>query len=285
MNKDGIILINKQISFTSRDVVNIIEKKFRTKKVGHAGTLDPFADGLLILGIEKGTKTLQFLEGYKKTYIATLLLGKTTDTFDTEGKVIDEKTPVLHSNEEISDVLASFLGKIKQIPPIYSALKIKGMKLYEYARKGIEVEIKEREIEIFNIKLISYSNDTLVFEVECSKGTYIRTLAMDIASKLGECGHLINLKRTKIGSFDLTDAKTIDEIEEIDIISIYDSLKDFPTEILNEKKSLDIKNGKKYISNNKDDLIFLVDENKHPLAIYERYKIGEDIFISKRGLF
>lgn len=186
---DGLILINKQKGFTSHDVVNVIRKKLNTKKVGHTGTLDPNATGVLPILIGKGTKISKYLMEHDKTYIATLKLGEKTDTGDSEGQVIEEKSiPKDLRKEDINDVLQNFFGKQKQVPPMYSAIKINGKKLYEYAREGKEVKLEAREIEIYKIELLEYQNNKIKFEVECSKGTYIRTLCEDIAKKLGTVG-------------------------------------------------------------------------------------------------
>ena len=157
---DGLILINKQKGFTSHDVVNVIRKKLNTKKVGHTGTLDPNATGVLPILIGKGTKISKYLMEHDKTYIATLKLGEKTDTGDSEGQVIEEKSiPKDLRKEDINDVLQSFLGKQKQLPPMYSAIKVNGKKLYEYARKGQQVEIKPRNIEIYDIELIKVNKE------------------------------------------------------------------------------------------------------------------------------
>lgn len=178
---DGILLINKPAGYTSHDIVGIVRKKLHTKKVGHCGTLDPDATGVLVVCVNKATKAIQFLMSDTKFYRATLSLGKSTDTYDASGKVLEEKEVGALSENQVIDVLNSFMGKSKQKPPIYSAIKVNGKKLYEYARNGEEVEIKERNIEIMMIKMISFSNNEIVFDVKCSKGTYIRSLCVDIA--------------------------------------------------------------------------------------------------------
>ena len=161
---DGLILINKQKGFTSHDVVNVIRKKLNTKKVGHTGTLDPNATGVLPILIGKGTKISKYLMEHDKTYIATLKLGEKTDTGDSEGQVIEEKSiPKDLRKEDINDVLQSFLGKQKQLPPMYSAIKINGKKLYEYAREEKEVKIEPRNIEIYKIELLEYQNNKIKF--------------------------------------------------------------------------------------------------------------------------
>lgn len=177
---DGILLINKPIGLTSRDVVNKLTKKFGTKKIGHTGTLDPFASGVLILTINKGTKISSYIEDLDKEYIAELLLGISTDTLDLEGEIISKKEVKLPLNKEkILEVISHYIGQIKQVPPMYSALKVNGEPLYKLARRGEVIERKERDIIIHNIDLLSITNERLLINVKCSKGTYIRTLGND----------------------------------------------------------------------------------------------------------
>lgn len=210
---DGVIIINKQKNFTSHDVVNVIRKKLNIKKVGHTGTLDPNATGVLPILVGKATKISKYLIEHDKTYIATIKLGEKTDTGDSEGQVIEEKlVPTDLKKEDINNALQSFLGKQKQVPPIYSAIKINGKKLYEYAREGKEVNLEAREIEIYKIQLLEYKNSKIKFEVECSKGTYIRTLCEDIAKKLGTVGYMEELQRTKVNNFKIGDSVLLDDI-------------------------------------------------------------------------
>lgn len=210
---DGVIIINKQKNFTSHDVVNVIRKKLNIKKVGHTGTLDPNATGVLPILVGKATKISKYLIEHDKTYIATIKLGEKTDTGDSEGQVIEEKlVPTDLKKEDINNALQSFLGKQKQVPPMYSAIKINGKKLYEYAREGKEVNLEAREIEIYKIQLLEYKNSKIKFEVECSKGTYIRTLCEDIAKKLGTVGYMEELQRTKVNNFKIGDSVLLDDI-------------------------------------------------------------------------
>ena len=214
---NGIILINKEKGCTSHDVVNKVKHIFN-KKVGHTGTLDPDATGLLPILIGKGTKLSYYLINHDKEYEVTLKLGERTDTADSEGKVIEkqEVNVEILSEEEISKVLDSFLGKQEQIPPMYSAIKLNGKKLYEYARKNIEVDVKPREIEIYDIKLnkVDEEEKLICFTVHCSKGTYIRSLCEDIAQSLGTIGYMKELNRTKVGIFDIKDSISIEELED-----------------------------------------------------------------------
>ncbi len=213
---DGIIIINKPKGCTSHDIVYKI-KKMLNKKVGHTGTLDPMAEGVLPILIGKGTLLSKYLINHDKKYIVNLQLGIKTDTADSEGKIIEEKQVrnELLNEETITEILKSFIGKQEQIPPIYSAIKVNGKKLYEYARKGQEIEIKPRQIEIYNINLIKYSPEekNIEFEVYCGKGTYIRSLCEDIAKKFETVGYMKSLKRIQVGNFKIQDSVTIEELE------------------------------------------------------------------------
>ena len=215
---DGIIIINKTKGCTSHDIVYKI-KKMLNKKVGHTGTLDPMAEGVLPILIGKGTQLSKYLINHDKKYIVELQLGIKTDTADSEGKIIEEKTvnETKLSKENITNVLQTFIGKQEQIPPIYSAIKVNGKKLYEYARKGQEVELKPRQIEIYDIKLIDYSMDEkqIKFEVFCGKGTYIRSLCEDIATKFETVGYMKSLKRTQVGNFKIDNSITIEELKNL----------------------------------------------------------------------
>ncbi|MFR0922229.1 MAG: tRNA pseudouridine(55) synthase TruB [Clostridia bacterium] len=215
---DGIIIINKTKGCTSHDIVYKI-KKMLNKKVGHTGTLDPMAEGVLPILIGKGTQLSKYLINHDKKYIVELQLGIKTDTADSEGKIIEEKTvnETKLSKENITNVLQTFIGKQEQIPPIYSAIKVNGKKLYEYARKGQEVELKQRQIEIYDIKLIDYSMDEkqIKFEVFCGKGTYIRSLCEDIATKFETVGYMKSLKRTQVGNFKIDNSITIEELKNL----------------------------------------------------------------------
>ncbi len=209
---DGIILINKEKKYTSHDVVAKVKKILKVK-VGHTGTLDPNATGILPLLLGNATKISKYLINHNKEYIAELKLGVKTDTADGEGKVIAEKQVNLEEifeniNESIQQILNSFVGKTLQKPPMYSAIKVNGKKLYEYARKNEKVEVKSRQIEIYKMELIK-------FKVRCSKGTYIRTLCEDIAEKLNTYGYMKELQRTEVGDFKIENAITIGELEEL----------------------------------------------------------------------
>lgn len=213
---NGIIIINKHKGCTSHDIVYKVKKMFN-EKVGHTGTLDPMATGVLPLLIGKGTQCSKYLINHDKIYNVTLQLGEKTDTADSEGKVIETKEVKEKTlkKENIEKILEKFKGKQEQIPPIYSAIKVNGKKLYEYARKGQEVEIKPRKIEIYNIELLNINKKQkqIEFQVSCSKGTYIRSLCEDIAQRLGTVGYMLELKRIQVGNFNIKEAITIEQLE------------------------------------------------------------------------
>lgn len=208
---DEFILINKPIGWTSHDVVGYLRKQFpKGTKVGHSGTLDPFASGLLIVGVGRGaTKRLDEFKNLPKTYEAILFLGATSDTQDKDGVITLTNIDKKYTREEIEKVLQKFIGPQLQTPPMYSAKKINGQKLYDLARKGIEVERKPNEIEIYNIELLSYDYPRLKIRVDCSTGTYIRTLAHDIGQQLGCGAYCEELTRTRIGEHTLDNAQEI----------------------------------------------------------------------------
>ena len=212
---DGIIIINKEKNWTSNDIVQKL-KGILHEKTGHTGTLDPLATGVLPILVGKGTSLSKYLINHDKEYVATIKLGEKTSTGDQEGEII-EKEPVTEKmldDDNIKQVLKSFLGKQSQIPPMYSAIKVKGKKLYEYARSGKTVEVKARDIEIFDISLISVSKDIkeIIFKVWCSKGTYIRSLCEDIAEKLGTVGFMSGLNRIRVGDFRIEQAVRISDV-------------------------------------------------------------------------
>jgi|TARA_B100000929_G_scaffold286452_1_gene271601 tRNA pseudouridine55 synthase len=209
-----IINIDKPIDWSSFDVVKKIRNITKHKKVGHGGTLDPFASGVLIIGTEIDTKTLTSISNSDKTYEAELELGRTTNTLDTEGSIVDEmQIPEIKSNILVS-VLNNFLGSQKQQPPMYSAKKHKGTRLYKLARKNIEVDRKDVDININSIDLIDFNSNSIKFRVDCSKGTYVRVLGKDIAEKLGTVGYLTSLKRTKVGNYLVNDSISVESFQE-----------------------------------------------------------------------
>lgn len=214
----GILIVNKPKGFTSQDVVSKVKKILNIKKAGHTGTLDPMATGVLPVLLNEYTKLSKYLIEHDKTYIAEIKLGKKTDTGDSEGEVIEFSDVNLEylQTEYIEKVLSNFLGIQKQIPPMYSAIKVNGKKLYEYAREGKKIEVKPREIEIYDIKLleIDRENLTIKFEVSCSKGTYIRVLCENIAESLETVGYMCSLTRVRVDRFKIENSITFDELEE-----------------------------------------------------------------------
>ena len=212
---NGIIVINKPKNYTSHDVVAKVKKILNIKKVGHTGTLDPNATGVLPLLLNQGTKLSKYLIEHDKEYEVTLKLGIKTDTLDGEGNILEEQEVDWNNLKDVENVLNSFIGKQEQIPPMYSAIKVNGKKLYEYARKGQTVEIAPRNIEIYEINLqeINKKTNEIKFKVSCSKGTYIRSICYDIAVKLGTIGYMKELNRTKVGRFSIENSITIEELE------------------------------------------------------------------------
>ncbi len=236
--KSGIVIINKEKGDTSQKVVSKVKRILNVKKAGHIGTLDPLATGVLPVLIGEATKLSKYLIEHNKTYIATIQLGQKRDTGDEEGKII-EMCEVGNIDEKIvKQVLKGFEGLQKQIPPQYSAIKVNGKKLYEYARKGQEVEIPAREIEIYAIRLLEIKQEEkqMMFEVSCSKGTYIRVLCEDIAEKLGTCGYMKNLQRIAVDKFLIENATELEKLSENHVISVEDLYNDYPQIDLNKRK-------------------------------------------------
>lgn len=283
---NGLLIINKPKEYTSHDIVNIVRKKLNTKKVGHTGTLDPNATGVLPILIGQATKISKYLVEHKKTYIATLKLGEQRDTGDSEGNIVEQDLNLkIFDIKQIEQTLSNFLGKQQQIPPMYSAIKVKGKKLYEYARNGQEIEIKPRDIEVYNISLKNYNQkDEIEFEVECSKGTYIRTLCEDIAKKLGTIGYMKELQRTKINEFEIQNAVSLDDLDNVNpqdkLISIEKIFKDKPEIKLNERKLELFLNGVQLTYDLEDELYRVYSSNKFiGLGIVKNKLLKRDVVI------
>lgn len=289
MELNGIFLINKEKGLSSRKIDDLLNKKFNIKKSGHLGTLDPFASGLLIIAVNKATKLLQFINDDIKEYIAVLKLGDKTETFDTEGEIIEKKPITKFSENDILNVFKELKSITKMVPPIFSAIKFKGKKLYEYALKKKEINLKnfERDVKIYDLKLISFTNDEIKFRCIVSKGTYIRSLGVLIAEKLNNIGYLTSLERTKIGNFNLSEAKTINEVQESDLIPYNKILTDYFKVKVDDKIINIIKCGKKFYLNGDLDIypdkILIVDKNDNYLAIYKYSE--SNIYLPFRGLF
>ena len=279
--KSGSLLINKEIGLTSRREVNNVSRKLGEKKAGHIGTLDPFAEGLLIVLLGSSTKIAPFLEVMDKTYLATLKLGQKTNTGDLTGEAVETKEIPELKKDEISKVLHSFLGKSSQIPPIFSALKVNGQEMYKYARKGIEIERKPREVHIFSLDLVSFEKDEIVFIAKVSKGTYIRTLGEDIAEKLGTVGHLRKLTRLEVGPYSLKDAKRSSEVTEKDLLPISKMLSHLKTFECDEELAKKASNGMHFRLPVNDETILLKDKDGI-IAFYKREPNG--VYSCVRGL-
>lgn len=276
---NGILIINKEKGCTSHDIVYKVKKIFN-EKVGHTGTLDPLAEGVLPILIGKGTLCSKYLINHDKKYVVNLALGQKTETADLEGKIIEEKKIPDKSlaQNEIEKVLKSFIGKQQQMPPIYSAIKVNGKKLYEYARKGQNVEIKTREIEIYDIKLmnIDAQKKQIQFEVFCGKGTYIRSLCEDIAEKLETVGYMESLKRIQVGDFKIEESSKIQELEEnkedtkyleSKIISVEEIFKNKEKIKLDDKKMQLFLNGVKITQNQENDIYRIYNKNEKFIGI------------------
>ena len=259
---DGVLIINKPKGYTSHDIVNIVKKELNITKVGHAGTLDPNATGVLPVLIGNATKISKYLIEHDKVYIAELKLGEKSSTGDLEGEIIEKKSVPKLNEDQIKDTLKLFLGKQQQIPPMYSSIKINGKKAYEYARKGLKVEMEPREIEIMNISLMKFQDNIITFKVKCSKGTYIRVLCEDIAKSLGTVGLMKELCRIKVNEFDIKNSVTLDDIKNgnVQVINIEEIFKLQSCIKLNNRETKLFLNGLK-LSNNKLDGLYRVYNN------------------------
>lgn len=217
---DGILLLDKPAGCTSHDIVDRVRKKLKMKRIGHAGTLDPLATGLLIILVGKSTKASQYLISLDKEYEATLLLGQTTDSQDADGQITSTQEVPNFTLEQIQTVLNTFSGDQYQLPPMFSAKKVKGVRLYELARKGEEIERQPRFIHISKIELTDFTLPKLSFSTICSKGTYVRTIAHDIGQKLACGAHLVQLRRTATDKFKVENALSLEAFEEMPISEI-----------------------------------------------------------------
>ena len=289
---DGIIIVNKPKGITSRDVVNEISKKFRTKKVGHTGTLDPIATGVMVVCLNAATKLVDKLTSYDKEYIATCILGIETDTLDNTGKILNTMQTHITKNQ-IETTLNKFIGSYEQEVPKYSAIKINGKKLYEYARENIEVKLPKRNVIINNINLVSgprYMDNKTEFTFRCSvsKGTYIRSLIRDIASDLNTYGIMTDLIRTKQGNFDIKDAISLDQVTENNLIKIKDVLTcqhvqitdDIRKKVLNGANIMNDYNSEEvlFMDNNQAVALYIKDDkNKNQLKVEKMLKGGVNL--------
>lgn len=282
---DGLILIDKVEDITSYDVVKQVKRIFHTKKVGHCGTLDPFATGLLVIGINQATKVMSFLEHDFKEYTCKVKLGTTTDTYDLTGKVVSSSNINKISKEQILEVIETFKGKITQTPPIYSSIHVDGKHLYEYARNNEHVEIPTREVVIYDLKLLDYDDESFSLYVKCSRGTYIRSLGVDIAKALNNDGHLCKLRRISIGNIKVENAITFDKLKEgeVNLIDIKDCLSFKQITLNSVGKLRRVYNGQNItLLEEKEDNILIIDGNK-AVAIYNLNEDGT--YHCVRGLY
>ena len=292
---DGIFNIYKEKGFTSHDVVAIVRRTIHMKKVGHTGTLDPDAEGVLPVCVGKATKLSDVIMDGRKSYRAMLRLGITTTTEDASGEVLETKE-VEYNEDRIREVVASFIGKLEQVPPMYSAVKVNGKKLYELARAGKEIERKSRTIEVYDIRIRQFlPPDRVEIDVDCSKGTYIRTLCADIGKALGCGGHMAELLRTATGAFSLENAIKLDELKalaeqekaEEALLTMEEALKDFPVVKVSEKSAKFLYNGgkiqerfftEKPASSQEGDIVVVYDHENNLVGLYE-IKKDENYFI------
>lgn len=272
---DGLFVIDKRAGVTSREVDNRAKKLLNEKGVGHLGTLDPFATGVLVLGIGKGTKIFSFLEDLHKTYEATLVLGEETDTMEGTGTVLETKEVPVLTEKKIKDVFSSFLGKQQQIPPAFSAKHVDGKRAYELAREGKRVELKPQDIEIYSLNLLSFSINSVTFRAEVSKGTYIRVLGSDIAKKLGTVGHLSALRRTAVGPFKAEDAIDIEDIGEDYLIPLEEALPEMTKIIIETPELSRVLNGHPLYRNLTDKYLQVFTPEGKSIAVYQYSKPGE----------
>lgn len=270
---NGILIVNKEKNYTSRDVVNIISKKFGTKKVGHTGTLDPLATGVLVITIGNSTKISELLTATYKEYIAEVTLGIKTDTLDITGNILEKKEIKLEKRK-LEETIKTFEKTYLQEVPIYSAVKVNGKKLYEYARNNEEIELPKKEVEIKKIELLEYENNK--FKIKClvSKGTYIRSLIKDICEELKVIGTMSELKRIKQGEFEIDKSYTLEQIKnnEFELIEMKEVLKNYLQIEVNEYIENKIKNGCLLENIYVEDIIVFLNKNQEVIAIYRKYE-------------
>lgn len=275
---NGILIVNKPSGYTSRDIVNLVSKELNTKKVGHTGTLDPLAEGVLVICIGKSLKICELLTSEEKEYIATVNLGMETDSIDLAGKIL-KNNPCHIEKEKILETLKNFPRKYLQEVPIYSAVKVNGRKLYEYARSNKQVELPKKEVTIKSLELldeVTYENNQTQFKIKCtvSKGTYIRSLVRDIGNNMNAPAVMTHLIRTKQGSFNIKESYTIEDIKNnsYKLISVEDALPEIPTKIVDGHLLKKVKNGAPIDKFVDTDEAFLIDEHYNLLALYKNDK-------------
>ena len=298
MSLSGLLVVNKKTKMTSHDVVEKLRGILNFKKIGHAGTLDPNASGILLACLGKATKIAKFLTEYDKEYEAVIKLGVTTDTYDQEGKIIQIENDLKISEVEVRRAVESFKGEIWQTPPLYSAIKQKGKKLYQYARAGKQVERKKRKVIIKDVRVLEIKLPYVKLKVSCSKGTYIRSLANDIGERLGCGAHLFSLCRTRIGPFELKDALDLEAMEEIRnedkignfLISVEKVLAHIPSVVVKDGFAKRIREGPNLFPSsvssaekefNKDQMICIKNNQKEIIAIGKALR-SSDEFLDER---
>ena len=269
LESNGILVINKDKGYTSRDVVNVISKLFGTKKVGHNGTLDPLATGVLVICLNRYTKLNELLASNEKEYIAEVTLGIKTDTLDIEGNVLEEKETVVNK-EDLEKTLKKYETTYEQEVPIYSAVKVNGKKLYEYARSGEKVILPKKKVTIKKIELLKFKDNKFTFKCLVSKGTYIRSLIRDILNDLGVIGTMSNLTRTKQGVFDIENSYSLEDVRNgnYKLLLVKDVL-DIDKITVSDELKFKILNGNKVKGNYSNRVLFL-DEDGGELAIYKK---------------
>ena len=270
---NGILVVNKEKDYTSRDVVNIISKEFKTKKVGHTGTLDPIATGVLVVTIGEATKISELLVSTYKEYIAEVTLGIKTDTLDITGNILETKEIKLDKSK-LEQTIKSFKKTYLQEVPIYSAVKVNGKKLYEYARNKEEIKLPKKEVEIKEIELLKYAENKFTFRCLVSKGTYIRSLIRDICNELNIIGTMSSLKRTKQGEFKIEDSYTLEQIKnkKYKLLEMKEVLKEYLQIEVNEYIENKIKNGCLLENRYNEDIIVFINKNEQVIGIYKKYE-------------
>ncbi|ASP28106.1 tRNA pseudouridine synthase B [Spiroplasma corruscae] len=287
MTESGVFLIDKPKGITSNHLIQQLKNKLNIKKIGHAGTLDPMARGLMIVLVNQATKISNYLLSSDKRYIVTLDFFIKTDTMDITGEVIEKQPYEKIDKKIVADMVEKFNGFMyEQYPPIYSATKVNGKKLYEYARAGQDVEIKSKTVTIKKCTLIDFDqkNGKLSLDVLCSKGTYIRSLIGDMAESIGLIATMSVLNRIECGKFSINDAKTVEEVQESDLISVYDSLMINDQNLIEYHKESDIIQGRTIeLQGINYPIIFIINHQKEVIAIYKH--VAQNIYKCQRGLW
>ena len=282
---NGVLVINKPKGFTSRDVVNKVSNLLGTKKIGHTGTLDPIATGVLVLCIGSSLKLVELLMNHDKEYVARVRLGIETDTLDITGNVVKKDYSNTISRDDVIKVLCQFVGKIKQQVPAYSSVKVQGKKLYQYARNNEVVELPIRDVEIYSLELLDFDNNNQEFVIRCrvSKGTYIRSLVRDIGYALGTYATMLELERTSLGNFLLSDSFTLEEIEmgKYRLLSPMEAVH-LPVVCVSDSMEKKVKNGQVLPTFFDDEMVYLINSKKEVLAIYQR---KDDKFVKPYRMF